>query len=447
MLLLLATAVAHNCRHGLERDCNAPHVFTDMTITANATTPINIMASKNWNASGMDGPVREGLRLVRRFLGHTEPTRVFLIAPGGTDADYADLKASYCAYISDERTQCMGSLLATAKGGGGTYQVGGRYLDPADRCSCDEIANPGVPLIMSPRSDLSASGGLSIAAHEYVHTWQKAMAGPLPVWWMEGGAVQIACLVGPQATYSACFQDIVAKVRAMYQSNLTVNWLKLYGENRACGSAPLPGAGQVPAAGDSAVWYDMGAFGLAFAVHAANLNRNLTGASKLTTRDMWLGTGARGMWREVRAHKVDRVTGWPSSVPEGKGWRKALCSFTGFAHTDAFYAALHAAVAPNGVLATEAQLLAYLESDASIQAQGAMEPNYITPAKKNACFFATPTPAASKSSGNIIIVLAIVVALFALGSRTSRGNSKVGVEQAPPVPPRALAPGATALRF
>jgi hypothetical protein len=345
-------------------------------------------------------------------LGHTEPTRVFLVAPGGTDADYADLKASYCAYISDERAQCMGDLLATAKGGGGTYMVGGRHLDPADRCSCGEIANPGVPLIMSPRSDLSASGGLSIAAHEYVHTWQKATAGPVPVWWMEGGAVQIACLVRPvtaNAAYSGCFQGIVAKVRAMYHTDPTVNWLKRYGENRACGSATVPGAGQVPAAGDSAVWYDMGAFGLAFAVHAANLNRNLTGASKLTTRDMWLGTGARGMWREVRAHKVDRVAGWPSSVPDGKGWRKALCSFTGFAHTDAFYAALHAAVVPNGVLATEAQLLAYLESDASIQAQGAMEPDYTTPPKKNACEFPAPPPATSKASSTAPGVLAVVV--------------------------------------
>ena len=245
--------------------------------------------------------------------------------------------------------------------------MGGRYLAPADRCSCGELVNPGVPLIMSPRGDISASGGLEIAAHEYVHTWQKAMAGPLPVWWMEGGAVQIACLIGPQTAnaawisslrpnnaYSECFQagggrsGIMNRIRDMHRADLTVNWLKLYGENRACGSAPLPGAGKAPAAADSAVWYDMGAFGLAFAVHAANLNRNLAGASKLTTRDLWLGTGERGMWREVRAHKIDRVTGWPSSVPEGAGWRKALCDFTGFANTDAFYDALHAAVVPNG---------------------------------------------------------------------------------------------------
>ena len=50
---------------------------------------------------------------MRRFLGHTEPTRVFLVATGGTDVDYADLKASYCAFIGDSRTQCMGDLLAT----------------------------------------------------------------------------------------------------------------------------------------------------------------------------------------------------------------------------------------------------------------------------------------------------------------------------------------------
>ena len=111
--LLLATAVAHNCRG--ERDCNPPQVFSDMTITAKPTTPITIIKSKNWDASGLDGPVQEGLRLVRRFLGHTEPTRVFLVAPGGTDADYAALKASYCAYIGDSRTQCMGDLLATVR--------------------------------------------------------------------------------------------------------------------------------------------------------------------------------------------------------------------------------------------------------------------------------------------------------------------------------------------
>ena len=440
--LLLATAVAHNCRG--ERDCNPPQVFSDMTITAKPTTPITIIKSKNWDASGLDGPVQEGLRLVRRFLGHTEPTRVFLIAPGGTDADYADLKVNYCAYISHHNFgQCLGQVLDRAKSGGGTYQVGGRFLPAGQRCTCGEFANSGVPLIMSPRTGEIADG-LQIAAHEYVHTYQKAMAGPVPAWWMEGGAVQIACMMGPQVTnpkwifadrpnnaYSECYsygggrEGVIIRIRDIYKLDLKVNWLKLYGEHRECGSAPLPGAGKPPDAAGSAIWYDMGAFGLAFAVHAANLNKNLTGASKLTTRDMWLGTGERGMWREVRSHKVNLRTGWANSVPEGAGWRKALCDFTGFGTTGQFYDALHAAMVPNGTLATNAQLLAYLESDADIKTQGAMLPSYTTPAKKNACFVAptppptpAPTPQPTLAVGHIKIVVPTRLTGFSASSFT-----------------------------
>jgi len=144
--LLLATAMANNCRRDQERDCNAPHVFTDMTITAKPTTPITIIKSKNWDASGLDGPVQEGLRLVRRFLGHTEPTRVFLVAPGGTDADYADLKVNYCAYISHhDFTQCMGDLLATAKSGGGTYQWAAVTSTPPTAAAAARSPTPACP--------------------------------------------------------------------------------------------------------------------------------------------------------------------------------------------------------------------------------------------------------------------------------------------------------------
>ena len=155
--LLLATAVANNCRRDLERDCNAPHVFTDMTITAKSTAPINIMKSKNWDASDMDGPVQEGLRLVRRFLGHTEPTRVFLVAPGGTDADYADLKASYCAFIGDSRTQCMGELLAT--------------VSPPPRRRC-------LPMPLSPSQPTPAP-----CSHSPLYTPLRPRAVAARTWW------------------------------------------------------------------------------------------------------------------------------------------------------------------------------------------------------------------------------------------------------------------------
>ena len=121
------------------------------------------------------------------------------------------------------------------------------------------------------------------------------------------------------------------------------------------------------------------------------------------------------MWRNVKAHKIDRVTGWPSSVPEGKGWRKALCDFTGYKTTDAFYHALHAAVVPNGVLATKVQLLKYLESDASIKVQGAMVADYATPAKKNACtqnYKDTSGGTRNSATGMHIIVTVLVTLAF-----------------------------------
>ena len=429
-LCLLSAAGTNNCRQSLERDCNAPHVFSNMTITAKPTKNITIIKSYNWDASGMDGPVQEGLHMARKFLGHTEPTRVYLLEPGGTDADYADLKKNYCAFIGNSRAECMGGLIDNAKKGIGTYQVSGRYLAPADRCSCNEFANPGVPLIMIPRADDSYDGLRTIASHEYVHTWQKAMAGPVPEWWMEGGAEQIACLVGTQNSsanaYRRCFEDKLADIIQMYTTKLTTNWLKLYGENRPCDTAVLPGAGPPPNAAVTAVWYKMGAFGLAFAVHAANLNRNLTAGGPLTTRDMWLSVGDRGMWRNVQAYHVDRKTGWASSVPEGAGWRKALCDFTGFANTSQFYDALHAAVVPNGVLATKAQLLTYLEEDGSAQAQAAVAPSYTTPKQKNACPLNATQRATIEDNDNpvwvSVIAAGIVLVLLAVLYEILRRN-------------------------
>ena len=59
-------------------------------------------------------------------------------------------------------------------------------------------------------------------------------------------------------------------------------------------------------------------------------------------------------------------TGFPSSVPEGKGWKASLSAFTGYKTVDEFYDKYEAFVMLNGVVASETVLLSISESDSDV---------------------------------------------------------------------------------
>ena len=85
-----------------------------------------------------------------------------------------------------------------------------------------------------------------------------------------------------------------------------------------------------------------------------------------TSIDFWRSR-SRGFWHAIVPYgDIDLEKGYPSSVPEGKGWKAALTAFTGDESVGEFYAAFEAFVSPNGKVASEAALLALLEDDDSI---------------------------------------------------------------------------------
>ena len=206
--------------------------------------------------------------------------------------------------------------------------------------------------------------------HEYTHAFQKAAGGSAPTWMMEGGAVLNQCALGAatglHASFSSCLTTggggggIVPNALSLYQSNPGTPFLSLYGEDWCCG-------GSCPATDfDTDTWsrhlyYDTGALAILFAVEQANANHAGDGGRTLV--DFWSATGSRGFWQAIDPYPISYTSGWPSAVPEGQGWRKALSDFTGFADTEAFYAAFEAYMA---TVPSQAAVLARFAPDDSI---------------------------------------------------------------------------------
>ena len=136
---------------------------------------------------------------------------------------------------------------------------------------------------------------------------------------------------------------------------------------------------------------------MAFAVIKANEKHALTGGR--TFVDMWQGQGAKGFWHAIQSVESNPYRGWPSMVKEGTGWKKALADFTGYDTVAAFYEAFEAHVAPNGVLKTEAELLAFLDTgsltNAKVNELNVKAPTFVG-FKKN-----LPTSECAASDGSI----------------------------------------------
>ena len=120
---------------------------------------------------------------------------------------------------------------------------------------------------------------------------------------------------------------------------------------------------------DRQIYYDLGAYATALAIHRAG---NHTGRGIAAVADYWT-SAERGFWRrtDLPWGDINHKNGWPSDVPEGEGWRRGLAEFMGDADTTTFYAIVEAAIVKDGVVATKAELLATISdtfSDAAVEA-------------------------------------------------------------------------------
>jgi len=363
------------------RGCNFPTFFSDMTMAA-AGDSIVYGKSANFD-SATELAVKAGIDVAVNFLGQVSPVYVFLFEPGGTDQDYATLMDEACAWTEDHGGDCDGlkGAKSNAQNGGGQYYASG--ISNCQTCSDVEKENvlTGVSLYFLPTdSDVASPGFLSgLAVHEYTHAFQKAAGGSPPSWLMEGGAVLNQCALGLAtglwSSFAGCLTHggggggIVPNTRALYQSSPGTTFLASYGEDWCCGGncPATPGfdPDYAPAGVPSfrLLYYDVGAVAILFAVERANANH--VGDGGRTLVDFWSSPGSAGFWHAIDPHPISYTADWPSDVPEGKGWRKALSDFTGYADTAAFYADFEAymATAPS-----QAAMLARFAPDDSAMA-------------------------------------------------------------------------------
>eukprot|EP00931_Biecheleriopsis_adriatica_P068392 TRINITY_DN42358_c0_g1_i1.p1 TRINITY_DN42358_c0_g1~~TRINITY_DN42358_c0_g1_i1.p1 ORF type:complete len:475 (+),score=72.89 TRINITY_DN42358_c0_g1_i1:73-1497(+) len=377
--------------------CNAPTTYTAMTIDPNGSLPEYVKStdfSSNWETA-----IKSSVNLVRNFLGSASGNKFFLYGANEPEPNYAAVTAAWCEYTQPLplRAPDCGDH---EKNAAMTYQypaymVSGR--NPA--CTCGDYTIEVAPILFRPDPGDMAATVWEIAAHEYTHAIQKAFGGPMPAWLMEGGAVHMQCVMGAirpseyggPVQYSECFKTgggrdggIVGNVRRIYNRVDAVNWLTLYGTDRPCGTEAVPEYVQknpLPTDDDfrqgDYLWYDTGALAVAFAINKGGR----------TTSDFWR---EGGFWHSHEPYgNIDYSTGWESDVPEGKGWRKALADFSGYATSAEFFAAFEEFVRPSGTTASEQELLAILEGDVSIASQAASTASFAKRGPLSSCEVAT----------------------------------------------------------
>jgi len=367
------------------RGCNGPESYSKLTLTTEATlssaTAPTYVSSKDYAHLAA---TKAGIDIVRTFLGSVQPTIVASFQGGGVDSDYTDAKEQ-CglftqSYTPNDAGETCAQAVEQAKAGGGQYYLSGQSV--CYECGeHDKKAYPAAQVYMIPSTTDTSSNLMYRAIHEYTHAVQKSFGMPIPGWMMEGGAVFMECLMSNRAdgthggfsqTFSQCFTTgggragVVKNLKRLYEKDPSKKWMTLYGADRMCGSAAdgnmLPPNGVPPGLIEGRetgwIYYDAGAYLLAFAVVKANEKFADDGGRSFV--DLWTAQGKKGFWHSIEPYELDPMTGWPSEVPEGKGWKKALSEFTGYNSVTDFYAAFEKFMVTNGVVKSEADLSAFL---------------------------------------------------------------------------------------
>ena len=290
---------------------------------------------------------------------------------GGADAAYANVKDAYCK---------NGGLTAQSD----CDQFGNQYITQAKAASVPKYAVEGGRSECCGGHNVNTRNGIyyipsktelagtvsRLAAHEFVHTYQAMKGDYPPAWLMEGGAVQMQALVAHKfpidvgiviESYSKTYEyaggrskSIVDGTIAYYASTVGAAKGLTHAEDRCCGDSCGAGVKEADLPLDGAVYYDVGAMAIAFAINRANK----------TSAQFWTSpTLGEGFWNAIPVSNTwDYLNGHASQVKEGEGWKKAFTAFTGDANMAAFYAAFDAwAKAAN-----KTTMLSILEKDADI---------------------------------------------------------------------------------
>ena len=375
---LAPAAAAANTACPTTRYDAPPVIFSDLVATSTLPT---VVASANVG-DAEKAALAEGHQALVDFIGGASPTYAFLLEPGGGDAAYASMEASFETMTG---SASVGSdTFRDARGQAQSATSGAFYMGRGgEACACEQkkITAAGLYYVLGPGDEPNGVG--ERAVHELGHAVQFMKGDYPPTWLIEGGAVHLECLLNEKLSWGTMsYSD--SFLYGGGRGGVVPNFLKFYaspygvehglgksGENACltdngeygdlCGSADSETVITAGAEAGNAqyMWYDVGAVAIAWAINK----------SGKTSAQFWQAKGSDGFWNAISPWDgYDYVAHLPKDCPEDAGWKGAFLNFTGtYTTMTAFYAAFDAWA----VTATQADVLAILESDADIRAMTA----------------------------------------------------------------------------
>ena len=362
LLAASVSSVAAACPTNL-RSCNPPLFYSSL----NASNSLPTIVASSGISADMKAKVDLGHQMVIDFIGGVAPVTAFLFEPNGAASVYAGIESPMCDEFLAGDYCPFDRVVADATSGGGSYMRG----NSPKTCCNSHLHLAHVGLYYLPTASDTSVFVAERAVHEYTHAVQGKYSDMTPQWLMEGGAVQMECLLAHKMPnpmgYADCMKygggrgGVIPNTRAYFASAYgQVNGLAK-GEDRCCDGTC--GTGDTDAtftAGGTSggyLYYDAGAVAIAWAINKAGA----------TSRQFWTSkTPGVGFWGAIVPYAgYDYATAFSSDCPADAGWKKAFASFTGHADITAFYTEFDAWAKT----ATENDILAILESDADVVSQ------------------------------------------------------------------------------
>ena len=300
----------------------------------------------------LQAAIEAGHKAAADFLGGVSNVSAFLWEMNGADDSvYANVKTAYCANADITGTsycdQNAQSYINSAKAGQPKYAVEG---GKSECCGGHNVnTRNGIYYTPSPTNEMDDATLSVLAAHEFTHVYQAMKGDYPPAWLMEGGAVHVQAMMthkfpqnsGFVNTYRKAFEFAGGRQKpsiegtiAYYNTTVGKTQGLKHAEDRCCGDSCGIGLPESQLPMDGAVYYDIGAVAIAFAIHRSNR----------TSSDFWRNPNlGQGFWNTIPASTTtwDYLNGHASQVQEGQGWKRAFTAFTGYANMDDFYAAFN----------------------------------------------------------------------------------------------------------
>lgn len=338
------------------RGCNAPQPYSTMSLDESSPT---YFSSAGFPAD-LEAAVARGVDLAAAFLGRVGPVPVVMMELEKDASAYSSMTAAVKAWKGfgfDIQEEVDDAMDRTCDGRDEDHcqdqcswddddeicrKNEAYYASSRSSCMCGGYAIEYVPLFFAIHGDKETPKNIQQRAiHEYAHAFQFSRGGVWANFLVEGGAVLLECVVGEYyddwggdlEPWAYCLREVARNALEVYaygnwtravpsKAALTVDW-------ECPGDDPWPAAD--PANMQRKVFYDLAAVVVLFAVERGGGDY----------AEFFAGPTGPYLARAPYAD-IDHVDDWPSAVPEGAGWRKAVTDWTGDEKVDDIFAAADA---------------------------------------------------------------------------------------------------------